>query len=49
MTKMADGLLDRSAQGWVVPCVVCLALCQSQVGTAKDLLPPKEQEATEIG
>ncbi len=49
MSTMANGLPDRSAKGWVVPCVACLALCQSQVGMAKDLLPPKEQESTEIG
>ncbi len=49
MNTMVDWRSARSAQGWVIPCMVYLALCQSQIGTAKDLLPPKEQESTEIG
>ncbi len=49
MNTMVDRLPDKSAKGWVVSCVVCLVLCQSQAGTAKDLLPLKEQESTEIG
>lgn len=49
MNTMVDKLRARSTHGWIVPCMVCLALCQSQIGMAKDLLPPKEQESTEIG
>jgi len=49
MNTMVDKLRARSTHGWIVPCMVCLALCQCQIGMAKDLLPPKEQESTEIG
>lgn len=49
MNTMVDKLRARSTHGWIVPCMVCLALYQSQIGMAKDLLPPKEQESTEIG
>ncbi|QPD04707.1 MAG: hypothetical protein Nkreftii_002481 [Candidatus Nitrospira kreftii] len=46
---MVDKLKARSTQGWGVLCMVCLAVCQSQAGMAKELLPAKEQESTEIG
>lgn len=49
MSSMLDKLVDRSARRLVILGVVCLALYQGQSGMAKDLLPPKEQETTEIG
>jgi hypothetical protein len=39
----------RFSRGWCAACILCVALFHEQVGTAKDLLPPKAQESTEIG
>ncbi|TKB88916.1 MAG: hypothetical protein E8D40_15170 [Nitrospira sp.] len=39
----------RLPRGWFAVGVVCVALLHEHVGIAKDLLPPKAQESTEIG
>ncbi len=44
-----DALATKLPRGWFAVGVVCVALLHEQVGIAKDLLPPKEQESTEIG
>ena len=44
-----DGLIMRLSKDWFIAGVVCVALFHEQVGIAKDLLPPQEQESTEIG
>lgn len=49
MNTMGDRLRGRSAKGWTAPVVVCIALCQGQIGIARDLLTPKEQDSTEVG
>lgn len=43
-----DGPVTKLAREWCAAGVVCFVLFDEQVGTAKDLLPPKEQESTEI-
>lgn len=49
MRSMMDRLADQWARRLTILGVVCLGLFQGQTGMAKDLLPPKEQETTEIG
>ncbi|TKB62822.1 MAG: hypothetical protein E8D48_05770 [Nitrospira sp.] len=44
-----DASTTRLPRGWFAVGVVCVALLHEQVGIAKDLLPPKAQESTEIG
>ena len=44
-----DVSATRLPRGWFAVGVVCVALLHEQVGIAKDLLPPKAQESTEIG
>ena len=44
-----DVSVTRWSRGWFAVGVLCVALFHEQVGTAKDLLPPKAQESTEIG
>jgi hypothetical protein len=44
-----DAPATRLSRGWFAAGVVCVVLFHEQVGTAKDLLLPKEQESTEIG
>lgn len=44
-----DAPVTRLSKDWFIAGVVCVVLFHEQVGTAKDLLPPKEQESTEIG
>ena len=44
-----DAPVTRLSKGWFAASVVCVALFHEQVGIAKDLLPPQEQESTEIG
>lgn len=43
-----DAPVTKWSRGWFAVGVVCVALFQEQAGTAKDLLPPKAQESTEI-
>jgi hypothetical protein len=43
---VSDGILPR---GWMAVGAFCVALSLGQAGMAKDLLPPKEQDGTEIG
>jgi hypothetical protein len=43
-----DAPVTRWSRGWFAVGVVCVALFHEQAGTAKDLLPPKAQESTEI-
>ncbi len=50
MNSMAhDAPVTRLSKGWFAASVVCVVLFHEQVGTARDLLPPQEQESTEIG
>ena len=44
-----DGLIMRLSKDWFIAGMVCVVLFHEQVGIAKDLLPPQEQESTEIG
>ena len=44
-----DLLAGRRSKVWFAAGLVCIVLFHEEVGAAKDLLPPKEQESTEIG
>ena len=46
---MGDASVGIPSRGWLVFGIACVVLCIGQGATAKELLPPKEQENTEIG
>jgi hypothetical protein len=46
---ISDAVVGRLPKSSMMAVTLFITLCCDQVGEAKDLLPPKEQELTEVG
>lgn len=49
ISMISDATACRLPDGWLVAAILSITLCYQQVGEAKELLPLKEQESTEVG